>query len=60
MVVVGVTRRIDDLGRITIPSEIRRTYQLEKNDPVEIIGTKDGILLRVPNIRIIKLNEENE
>ena len=38
MVVVGVTRRIDDLGRITIPSEIRKTYQLDKNDPVEIIG----------------------
>ena len=52
MVVVGVTRRIDDLGRITIPSEIRKTYQLDKNDPVEIIGTEDGILLRVPNIRI--------
>ena len=34
MVVVGVTRRIDDLGRITIPSEIRKTYQLDKNDPV--------------------------
>ena len=49
MVVVGVTRRIDDLGRITIPSEIRKTYQLDKNDPVEIIGTEDGILLRVPN-----------
>jgi len=56
MVVVGVTRRIDDLGRITIPSEIRKTYQLDKNDPVEIIGTEDGILLRVPNIRITKLN----
>ena len=60
MVVVGVTRRIDDLGRITIPSEIRKTYQLDKNVTVEIIGTYDGILLRVPNIRITKLNEENE
>ena len=60
MVVVGVTRRIDDLGRITIPSEIRKSYQLEKNDAVEIIGTKDGILFRVPNIRITKVNEEND
>ena len=60
MVVVGVTRRIDDLGRITIPSEIRKTYQLDKNDPFEIIGPEDSILLRVPNIRITKLNEENE
>ena len=59
MVVVGVTRRIDDLGRITIPSEIRKTYRLEKNDAVEISGTEDGILLRVPNILITKMNVEN-
>ena len=58
MVVVGVTRRIDDLGRVTIPSEIRRTYQLDKNDLVEIIGTADGILLRVPNIQITRVNTE--
>lgn len=60
MVVVGVTRRIDNLGRITIPSEIRKSYQLEKNDAVEIIGTEDGILLHVPNLRITKVNEEND
>ena len=56
---VGIFRRIDELGRITIPSEIRKTYQLEKNDEVEIIGTEEGILLRVPNIQITKLNKEN-
>ena len=60
MVVIGITRRVDDLGHVTIPVEIRKAYKLDKNDPVEIIGTEDGILLRVPNIRIIKLNEENE
>ncbi|MBE6903549.1 MAG: AbrB/MazE/SpoVT family DNA-binding domain-containing protein [Ruminococcaceae bacterium] len=59
MMFVGIFRRIDELGRITIPSEIRKTYQLEKNDEVEIIGTEEGILLRVPNIQITKLNKEN-
>ena len=40
MVVVGVTRRVDDLGRVTIPAEIRKTYQLNKNDMVEIRGIR--------------------
>ncbi len=56
MVVVGVTRRVDDLGRVTIPAEIRKTYQLNKNDMVEIIGTSEGILLRVPGIEVIRKN----
>ena len=54
MVVVGVTRRIDDLGRVTIPMEIRKTYQLDKNDFIEIIGTSEGILLRIPGIEVIR------
>lgn len=52
--VVGVTRRVDELGRVTIPAEIRKTYQLNKNDIVEIIGTTEGILLRIPGIEFIR------
>lgn len=52
--VIGITRRIDELGRVTIPSEIRRTYSLKKNDVVEIVGTDEGILLRVPGITVIR------
>lgn len=54
MMIIGVTRHIDELGRVTIPSEIRRTYSLKKNDVVEIVGTDEGILLRVPRIKVIK------
>lgn len=54
MMIIGVTRHIDELGRVTIPSEIRRTYSLKKNDVVEIVGTDEGILLRVPGIKVIK------
>ena len=54
MVVIGITRRVDDLGRVTIPVEIRKTYKLDKNDLVEIIGTSEGILLRVPGIEITR------
>lgn len=54
MMIVGVTRRVDELGRVTIPAEIRKTYQLNKNDMVEIIGTTEGILLRIPGIEFIR------
>ena len=32
----GIVRRIDDLGRIVIPKEIRRTFRIEEGDPLEI------------------------
>lgn len=36
MKATGIVRRIDDLGRIVIPKEIRRTFHIEEGDPLEI------------------------
>lgn len=38
----GIVRRIDDLGRIVIPKEIRRTLHIRESDPMEIFTGKDG------------------
>ena len=38
----GIVRRIDDLGRIVIPKEIRRTMRIREGDPLEIYTDKDG------------------
>jgi AbrB family transcriptional regulator (stage V sporulation protein T) len=38
----GIVRRIDDLGRVIIPKEIRRTLRLREGDPMEIFTDKDG------------------
>lgn len=38
----GIVRRIDDLGRIVIPKEIRRTLRIRETDPLEIFTDKDG------------------
>lgn len=46
MQATGIVRRIDDLGRIVIPKEIRRTMGIKEGDPLEIYVTKDGICLR--------------
>lgn len=38
----GIIRRIDDLGRVVIPKEIRRQIDIEEGDPLEIFQTEDG------------------
>jgi len=42
MKATGIVRRIDDLGRIVIPKEIRRTLRIREGDPLEIFTQKDG------------------
>lgn len=42
MKATGIVRRIDDLGRIVIPKEIRRTMHIREGDPLEIFTAKDG------------------
>jgi AbrB family transcriptional regulator (stage V sporulation protein T) len=38
----GIVRRIDDLGRVVIPKEIRRTLRIREGDPLEIYVDRDG------------------
>lgn len=38
----GIVRRIDDLGRVVIPKEIRRTMRIREGDPLEIYTDNDG------------------
>ena len=38
----GIVRRIDDLGRVVIPKEIRRTMRIREGDPLEIYTSNDG------------------
>lgn len=42
MKATGIVRRIDDLGRVVIPREIRRTLRIKEGDPLEIFTTKEG------------------
>ena len=42
MKATGIVRRIDDLGRVVIPKEIRRTMRIREGDPLEIFTNSDG------------------
>ena len=45
MKATGIVRRIDDLGRIVIPKEIRRTLHIRESDPLEIFTDKEGQII---------------
>ncbi len=42
MKATGIVRRIDDLGRVVIPKEIRRTMRIREGDPLEIYTDREG------------------
>ena len=42
MKATGIVRRIDDLGRVVIPKELRRTMRIREGDPLEIFTVGDG------------------
>ncbi len=42
MKATGIVRRIDDLGRVVIPREVRKSVRIKESDPLEIFITKDG------------------
>lgn len=41
----GIVRRIDELGRVVIPKEIRKTLRIREGDPLEIFTDKDGEII---------------
>ena len=46
MKATGIVRRIDDLGRVVIPREIRRTLKIREGDPLEILIEKDCVCFK--------------
>ena len=49
---IGIVKEIDNLGRIVIPKEFRDRLMLEKQ--VELVLTKDGMLIRNPEYELVK------
>ena len=42
----GIVRKVDDLGRVVIPIELRRTLNIETKDPLEIYVDEEQIILK--------------
>ena len=46
MKATGIVRKIDELGRVVLPMELRRTMEIEEKDPLEIFTDGDTIVLK--------------
>ena len=46
MKATGITRKIDELGRIVLPIELRRTMNMNVHDPIEVYVDGDSIVLK--------------
>ncbi len=42
----GIVRKVDELGRIVLPKELRETFKIDRKDPLEIYVDGDNIILR--------------
>ena len=51
---IGILKEFDKLGRIVVPKEMRERYGL--TEKVEIVATKEGVLLKSPEYVLIKRN----
>ncbi len=45
MIATGIVRRIDELGRVVIPKEVRRSLKIKDGDPLEIFRDQDKLVL---------------
>ena len=50
---IGIIREFDKLGRLVIPKEMRVLFNFEKD--VEIVITEEGVLLRKPQYKLVKI-----
>ena len=50
---VGIIKEIDNLGRIVVPKEMRERLSLDKK--VEVVLTKEGVLLRNPEYELTRI-----
>lgn len=61
MKATGIVRRIDDLGRVVIPKEIRRTLRIKEGTPLEIFTDREGeiILKNTPQSESLAFLQKN-
>lgn len=57
---IGIRRKVDNLGRVTIPKEWRDFYHLDKQEEVCMIDTQDGLLITNPLYKVVRIENVKE
>jgi len=56
----GIVRRVDELGRVVLPCELRRTLHIKDRDPLEVFVESDSIILKKYEPACIFTNESGD
>ena len=56
--IIGLVRKIDNLGRVTIPKELRDIFEFKVHEYVEIYATEQGVFIRNPSIEIKRIEKK--
>ena len=57
---VGIPKKIDPLGRVTIPKEYRILYRLQENETVSVVATQKGVLICNPKYKVAEIDENEK
>ena len=57
---IGIIRKIDALGRVVIPKEMREFFHIETDEELEILATEAGILIRISEYEVIRRKTREE
>ena len=57
---IGIRRKVDNLGRVTIPKEYRDFFHLDSSEEVCMIDTPDGVLITNPLYKVVKIENVKE
>ena len=57
---IGILRKIDRLGRVTIPKEYRDFYHMQEDDIISVIDTPEGLLLANPKYKVVEIENANK
>lgn len=62
MKTTGIVRNIDNVGRVSLPIELRRFFKMDEGDSVEILTDSNGVYIRkyVPNMTCMVTGENSE
>ncbi len=56
----GIKKKVDVLGRIVLPKELREIYHIREGDAVEVAATENGILIKKPGYKLVCVEDTEE
>ena len=58
--ILAYRKKIDNLGRLTIPKKFRNLYGMDPDTEVTVLGTDEGLLIQVPKYKMVEIETKEK